>query len=148
MCPPGKTNLTVIFPSNYDYWETVKQDYEKYLEEKKRIEEIVIKELSEIFPGIQGQIEVTDVATPMTFKRYTGNWKGSYEGWLMTRKSMTVQLPQTLPGLSNFFMAGHWISPGGGLPSGLITGRNAIRKICKKEGRKFSGGHASETRAN
>jgi hypothetical protein len=28
-------------------------------------------------------------------------------------------------------------SPGGGLPSGLITGRHVIRKICKSEKKKF-----------
>lgn len=138
LCPAGKSNFTIIFASNYEYWERLMQNKEKYHEEKKRIEEIVINALSVIFPGIQEHIEVTDVATPITLMRYTGNWKGSYEGWLMTKKSMTVQLPQTLPGLSNFYMAGQWISPGGGLPSGLITGRNAIKKICRKEGLKFS----------
>jgi phytoene dehydrogenase-like protein len=51
----------------------------------------------------------------------------------MTPKNITLQLPQKLPGLENFYMAGHWISPGGGLPSGLLTGRSAIRKICRKE---------------
>jgi phytoene dehydrogenase-like protein len=127
-----------MFPSNYEYWERLTQEKEKYRTEKKMIEENVISAISGIYPGIKGQIEVVDVATPMTFNRYTGNWKGSYEGWLLTRKSMTIQLPQTLPGLENFYMAGHWITPGGGLPSGLITGRIAIKKICKKEGIKFS----------
>lgn len=138
LCPSGKTNFSIMFPSNYEYWERLTQEKEKYRTEKKMIEENVISAISGIYPGIKGQIEVVDVATPMTFNRYTGNWKGSYEGWLLTRKSMTIQLPQTLPGLENFYMAGHWITPGGGLPSGLITGRIAIKKICKKEGIKFS----------
>ena len=80
---------------------------------------------------------MVDIATPLTFERYTGNWKGSYEGWLMSPSNITLQLPQKLPGLDNFYMAGHWISPGGGLPSGLITGRKAIKLICKKEKRSF-----------
>jgi len=137
LCPAGKTNFAIMFPVNYEYWEGIKQDEEKYRAEKKWIEENVITALSDIYPGIKEQIEVVDVATPITFKRYTGNWKGSYEGWLLTRKSMTVQLPQILPGLENFYMAGHWITPGGGLPSGLITGRNAIKIICRKERIKF-----------
>jgi phytoene dehydrogenase-like protein len=140
LCPAGKTNFTIMFPSNYEYWESINQDTEKYLAEKKMVEENVITAIEHIFPGIKEQIEVVDVATPVTFNRYTGNWKGSYEGWLLTKKSITIQLPQTLPGLSNFYMAGQWISPGGGLPSGLITGRNAIKKICRKEGIKFGTG--------
>jgi phytoene dehydrogenase-like protein len=137
LCPEGKTNLTIIFASNYEYWAQLKQDKEKYRAEKKMIENNVIDAVSGVLPGVREKIEEVDVATPITFERYTGNWKGSYEGWLMSKKSMTIQLPQTLPGLSNFYMAGQWITPGGGLPSGLITGRNAIRKICKKEGKRF-----------
>ncbi len=47
--------------------------------------------------------------------------------------TMLVSVPKTLPDLERFSMAGQWVSPGGGLPSGLITGREAIRRICKAE---------------
>ena len=48
---------------------------------------------------------MVDVATPLTFERYTGNWKGSFEGWLITPQNastMTKRMPQTLPGLQRF----------------------------------------------
>jgi phytoene dehydrogenase-like protein len=38
----------------------------------------------------------------------------------------TFAPPGTLPGLKNFIMAGQWVSPGGGLPSGLMSGRTAF----------------------
>jgi phytoene dehydrogenase-like protein len=50
---------------------------------------------------------------------------------------MKIRMSQTLPGLSNFYMVGQWVSPGGGLPSGIITARNAFKQICKKEGKEF-----------
>jgi phytoene dehydrogenase-like protein len=137
LCPAGKSIFIFMLPTNYDYWAKLKQDETQYISEKKRVEEHIILALSHIYPEIRSQIEVVDIATPMTFTRYTGNWKGSYEGWLLTKKSMTIQIPQTLPELSNFYMAGHWLSPGGGLPSGLLTARKVIQKICKKEGIKF-----------
>ena len=40
--------------------------------------------LEQRFPGIAEQVEMVDVATPLTFERYTGNWQGSFEGWLIT----------------------------------------------------------------
>jgi len=48
-----------------------------------------------------------------------------------------VRVPSTLKGLKNFYMIGQWTSPGGGLPSGLITARSAMKKICKREKMQF-----------
>jgi phytoene dehydrogenase-like protein len=138
MAPAGKTVFTLMLPANYDFWNELKKDKEKYQEEKKSAGDSVIRALSEIYPDIEGQVEEVDVATPMTFVRYTGNWKGSYQGWVFNKKALTMMAQQTLPGLKNFYMTGHWVAPGGGLPSGLITGRNAIKMICKQEGRRFT----------
>ncbi|MCX6249119.1 MAG: NAD(P)/FAD-dependent oxidoreductase [Bacteroidetes bacterium] len=140
LCPERKGEFCTMISSNYEYWENLYKDRPAYDAEKKRIEEEVLTAISQVYPEIRQQVEVIDVATPMTFTRYTGNWKGSYHGWLMTDKAMAVQLSQTLPGLTNFYMAGQWVTPGGGLPSGLITGRKAIKMVCKKEGKKFVSG--------
>jgi phytoene dehydrogenase-like protein len=82
-----------------------------------------------------------DLSTPATVVRYTDNWKGSFEGWIMTPKIGFTQLPMQLPGLKNFYMAGQWVSPGGGLPTALITGRGVAELICKKSGKKFVTSH-------
>jgi phytoene dehydrogenase-like protein len=135
--PERKSILTIMLQQDYKYWEALKDDRQAYLAEKARIGEQVLSLLEDRYPDIRSHVEVMDISTPLTFERYTGNWKASYEGWLMTPKNITLQLPQKLPGLENFYMAGHWISPGGGLPAGLLTGRNAIKKICRKENSRF-----------
>jgi len=137
LAPKGKSITISMIETDYDYWAKLKDDKVAYLETKQNIEESVINALSELYPDIRSKIEVIDVATPLTFERYTGNWKGSYEGWLLSKETMRIKMPQTLPGLSDFYMVGQWVSPGGGLPSGVITARNALKQICKKEGRKF-----------
>jgi len=38
-----------------------------------------------------------------------------------------------LPKLKNFYMAGQWLFPGGGLPPAAQTGKWAVMLICKKE---------------
>ena len=50
---------------------------------------------------------------------------------------MNLRVSKTLPGLADFYMAGQWIQPGGGLPTGVMTGRYVIQIICKKAKRKF-----------
>lgn len=137
LMPPGKSIFTVMISTDFDYWQELRQNREAYVAEKKRIADAVIGNINELYPGLREQVEEIDVATPNTFVRYTGNWRGSYEGWLMDRRSLKQRNLLTLPGLENFYMAGHWTAPGGGLPAGLITGRIAMKKICKKDRKPF-----------
>jgi phytoene dehydrogenase-like protein len=88
--------------------------------------------LENIFPGIRDDVEVADVATPVTWERYTGNWQGSYEGWIPTVKTFGTTLPKKLPGLRNFYMTGQWVFPGGGVPMCMAQGKNLIREIAKE----------------
>jgi phytoene dehydrogenase-like protein len=129
--PRGKTAIVSFIPTyNYEYWtELRKTSPEKYASGKQRVADKIIDVFDKRYPGSRDKIEVTDVATPATVLRYTNNWQGSMEGWLITPKTGARQLPCTVPGLRNFFMVGQWISPGGGLPAGLITARNVINRL-------------------
>ncbi|HEX9019084.1 MAG TPA: NAD(P)/FAD-dependent oxidoreductase [Anaerolineaceae bacterium] len=141
LAPQGKTALTVMAPTSYQYWKDLYGeggDHERYEAEKQRVALQVIDRLDKRFPGLSAQVEMADVATPVTFERFTGNWQGSFEGWIPTPQNVMKPIPKTLPGLENFYMVGQWVQPGGGLPSGVMTGREVLQKICKKDGIKFS----------
>ena len=97
----------------------------------------VIKILERRLPGIRNDIEVIDVSTPASVIRHTGNWKGSMEGFQLTPQAGFGPLSMTLPKLKNLMMVGQWVMPGGGLPSGLMTGRRCIQAICKAENQPF-----------
>jgi phytoene dehydrogenase-like protein len=139
MAPAGKTaGIVMIESRGIDYWSSLrKDDPGKYQAEKKRVGELVIEALEEEFGGIKEHVEVVDVATPVTWQRYTGNWKGSYEGFLPTSKTMTRNLGFTVPGLANFHMHGQWVAVGGGLPPAGTNGRIVAGKLCKKYGKRF-----------
>jgi phytoene dehydrogenase-like protein len=138
MAPAGKTAVTTYLSGDYEFWTNLrKNDKSKYNEEKKRVGNEVVDAINSRYPGLKDKLEVIDVATPATFTRYTGNWLGSFEGWLMTPKNAMTKIPTTLPGLANFHMIGQWVAPGGGLPSGLMTGKEVIKKLCKQDGKLF-----------
>jgi phytoene dehydrogenase-like protein len=140
LSPDGKTVLTIMIGTEYDYWKTLHDDITAYKTKKEEIARTVIGLLEQKFPGITSQVEMEDVATPVTFERYTGNWKGSFEGWLITPENSNVlvkPLSQSLPGLKNFYMCGQWIEPGGGLPTSVLSARRLIKRVCREEGRKF-----------
>ncbi len=140
--PAGKTAVTCFIPTyNHEYWYLLREaDKRRYEKEKERIASSITKIFEDRFPAAKGKIEVTDVATPATVIRYTGNWKGSMEGWLMTPATGIKQLPLTLPQLNNFYMVGQWLSPGGGLPAGLLTARSAAQILCRDYKVKFKAG--------
>ena len=141
MAPPGKSAVVVSFDSDHAYWKPLSKDPERYEAEKKDIVEKVIGALERRLPGISGQIEAVDVSTPMTVERYTGNWQGSQEGWLITTDTimlMGIGMEKTLPGLTNFYMAGQWVEPGGGVSASAMSGRRVVRMLCKKDRKKFS----------
>ena len=138
--PAGKTAVTCFLPTrNFEYWlDLQQQDADGYRAEKDRIAEAVITFLERMVPEIRPAIEVIDVSTPATVIRYTGNWKGSMEGWLLTPGTGYKQLPNAVPGLRQFLMVGQWIMPGGGLPSGLLTARSAIQAVCRHDRTPFA----------
>ncbi|NOY38196.1 MAG: NAD(P)/FAD-dependent oxidoreductase [Chlorobi bacterium] len=140
LAPAGKTSLVVMMPSSYEYWKEIAQDRVAYKEKKDQVARTVVKLLDQRFPGISRQVEMVNVATPLTFERYTGNWKGSFEGWLLTPQNASTimnRMRQTLPGLQNFYMCGQWVEPGGGLPTSVMSGRRLVKTLCKQDRKKF-----------
>ncbi len=143
MAPEGCTAITIMLESDHEYWNSLAQDRKVYLQKKEEIGQQVIELLNERFPGISSQVEAIDVATPLTFERYTGNWKGSFEGWLITPENAGVimkPMSQTIPGLKNFYMCGQWVEPGGGLPTAIMSGRRLVKSLCREDKRKFTTG--------
>lgn len=138
MAPEGKSVIIMRFGSPWELWNEMPK--EKYNTEKDSILKDATALLENRFPGISSYIEVTDVATPLTDFRYTGVWKGSYEGFIPGSKNLMKNLEPRVKGLKNFYMAGQWLSPGGGLPPAGQTGKWAIQYICKEEGIKFRAG--------
>lgn len=135
--PPGKTVITSGIESDYEFWKPLLVDPAAYQIEKEKISQAFVEALEQIWPGITSQIEMQDVATPLTFERITGNWKASIVGWMLTPGQAGANLKKTLPGLKNFWMAGHWVYPGGGLPAGVSTAREVIWRQCKLDHRPF-----------
>jgi phytoene dehydrogenase-like protein len=135
MAPEGKTTLVMRFETPWKVWE--KLEGEAYREEKRRIEKDAVTCLEMHYPGIGQFIEVIDVATPKTDVRYTGVKEGAYEGFMPTRENMMKSLKMQLPKLKNFYMAGQWLFPGGGLPPSAQSGKWAVQLICKTRKQRF-----------
>lgn len=139
LCPEGKSIVIVRFCGDVDYWAELRtQRPAEYQKAKDHVLQQVIGVLDRRFPGLAAQIEQADIATPATFIRFTGNWKASYQGWLPTPQILGRRFPRTLPGLKNFYMAGQWVEPGGGLPPAALSGRYVAQMLCARDGKQFA----------
>jgi phytoene dehydrogenase-like protein len=134
LAPPGKSVLKVVMATSFGYWQGLHVMPSRYREEKEHVADTVIGLLVKRFPGLREQIEVIDVATPMTTLHYTGNGHGyrspltSMVGALFTGR----RLSQTLPGLNNFYMVGQWAGIAG-VPMVAAMGRDVVRAICRSD---------------
>lgn len=135
----GKGVLKVVLATSYRRWEALAADPEAYKAEKARIAETVIGLLEPRFPGLKDQVEALDVATPVTTLRITGNGHG-YKA-PVTRMLGAIlagrRLSQTLPGLDGFYMVGQWAGIPG-VPMVAAMGRDVVRQICRRDGRRFT----------
>jgi phytoene desaturase len=137
LAPRGRSALSVVFPSPWEHWERLTDDKEGYFAEKMHVLGDCMKWLESRLPGITADIEVMDVATPLTTVRYTGNYHASYQGWLPTPKTLRVKIDRRLPGLTHFSMVGQWTTPAAGLPTAAGDGRRVIQELCAQDGKEF-----------
>ena len=138
LTPEGKTAVVVSFyTKNREFWIDLRRtDRKRYKAAKDAFVAQIQPLLDRKLGGIADAIEVVDVATPATFNRYTGSWKGSTQGWLPGPNVLAASpVGFTLPGLKNFYYSSHWNQPGGGLPVAVKTGRDIAMLIAKKYGR-------------
>lgn len=136
--PPGKTVVQALLETEWDFWNDLQKDRQRYDAEKQRVAKEVLARLEAYYPGISSVVEMTDVVTPYTTWRYTLNHKGAYMGWLPTPEGLMTTIPRTLPGLANFYMAGQWVLAGGGVPACLYSGRHVVQILCRHDRKRFS----------
>lgn len=131
LAPGGKSVIKVVLNTSYAYWEQLAEDQTQYLEAKERLADGVIRILEPRFPGIGGQVETIDVATPLTTERYTGNGRNyTSESGKLSMMSMMLAKPRTLPAVRNLQIVGQ-SAGGGGISGCAAMGRNAARALCK-----------------
>ena len=128
--PPGKSAITIgLDGDTYDFWKKARE-LGNYTDEKKRVADLVIEAISKAIPEIKGNVEVVDVATPLTYERYCGNWKGSWMTEMVPSMKMD-SYPAVIEGLSGLYFAGQRMMPPGGLPVALSSARTAVQYLCR-----------------
>jgi prolycopene isomerase len=138
LAPPGKGTLLIQCPaylSHHNHWETGPglergNAYRRYKQEftdtiLDRVERLLI-------PGLRRHIEVMEVATPVTFHRYTGNRDGSIMGHKPTRKNIHARLANLTTPVKRLLLGGQWAEYGGGVPMATKAAVNSSLMILQE----------------
>ncbi len=128
--PEGCTALTTaLMGDSFDYWQKAR-DEGRYEAEKQAVLEQVCRALCRQHPRLEGKIEVRDLATPLTYERYTGASRGSWMAGMGGGRPAAN--PCTLEGAKGVYFAGHRTMAPGGLPVALMSGRAAAQLACRQ----------------
>lgn len=105
--------------------------------EKEVIKNKFIGIVEDFIPGISGEIQVVDAATPLTLERYTKNWNGAAYGLAMTPEQVFFRRPLNKLRVEGLYLTGHYTFPGLGVMtvarSGYMTAQQVIKDKNKKD---------------
>jgi len=133
LAPEGKSGLLIQAISPYhwmDNWGGA--DKLKYRELKEGVKQALIAKASAVIPGLAGRIEFSDLATPRTYERYTGNTDGATSAWSWNPKNkfyksiMSVRIDTPV---RNLLIGSCWSCQIGGVPSAISAARKCAQKI-------------------
>lgn len=125
------------FEPELDWWEELVKDKERYKMEKTRIGMSVIQAMESRFPHMRNKLRLLDVASPQTYAKYCNAYRGAFMGFWPTLQGKEMRHNGNIKGLKNIFLSGQWLQPPGGLPIALVTGKDTIMRLCKKERKEF-----------
>ncbi len=132
--PEGKAVLQTNIPQtdeDFHYWKSLSKD--DYRTKKQELIKEVTNRIVRKFPELEGNLELLDCWTPLTYERYCNAYHGAYMAFATTLNAKQLKIKGELKSLKNFYMAGQWIMSPGGLPIAAISGKFAIQRILKKE---------------
>ena len=147
LAPEGKSTLTIHCAAWFDYeefWQTG-ENFERgsaYRNFKQQFADILIARVEKTLGvTIREHIDVLEIATPITYWRYTRNRNGSIMGASPTDKNIKNKLAHYRTPVKKLFLGGHWAEYGGGMPIAVKAAANAslliLREARKPEFRKL-----------
>jgi len=128
---PENKGLGVI--CTFDYisdWESLSK--EEYRAKKEEVAQVFIERLDKLIPGIKEEIELYEVGTSKTIKRYTLNPEGTPYGFAQIPKQAGRKRIQQKSPIENLYFTSAWSMPGLGFTGAIIGGYFCAEEILRK----------------
>lgn len=96
---PGHDRYTVVASMNARWADWANLSREEYQEQKAHLADDAVAHLTKYVPGVEKIIDHLEVATPLTFRRYTGHVGGASFGTKFEGLQVSEKLPKLVPGV-------------------------------------------------
>ncbi len=147
VCPPDKGIVSIYMNAGfekYNFWQTTTDEKgnrikgEAYHQLKEEIAKKMIERVDkEINAEFSKHILFYEIATPITYHRYTGNHKGSIMGAKPGKENMKNKVASYFTPVKNLLVGGQWAELGGGVPITSKAAMNATLIVLKQENKKM-----------
>lgn len=141
LAPEGKGTLTLYVPAWMDYeneWRTERKENGEfvrtpaYKELKDWYANIIIDRVAaKMCPDLREHIAFYEVATPITYYRYSHNQQGTMMGSRPGKENMQSKVAHYKTPVKNVTVGGHWAELGGGVPIATKAAYNASLIVLK-----------------
>ncbi|MBD3352750.1 MAG: NAD(P)-binding protein [Candidatus Lokiarchaeota archaeon] len=137
-CPKGHSNLAVVkFVESDEFERLVEMDEGDRGKNYKTIKKLFLQEIIaelEVAMGIdlKNHVKMAIAATPITFQRYTSNFKGALAGNITSFNNILLHRLGYTSGVKNLYFASQWVGLGGGYHNTMQTGIKVAHLITHK----------------
>jgi phytoene desaturase len=114
LAPPGKSVVILRCRAPYEHFARWKGSNRRldagYRHYKMGLARSLIAAAEDLIPGLSRKTECVDVATPLTFERYTANHQGAVAGWSWAAGRTVTPRPEILAvtPIEGLYSVGHW----------------------------------------
>ncbi len=138
--PAGKALIEVKVlekEEQFLYWQKLRQeDKAAYDAAKQKAAADILERLEERVPSLRGKMKYLDAWTPYTYTRYCNAYYGCFMSFITTKKSSNLfNISGKLKEIENVVLAGQWLSMPGGLPMAMTSGKFAVQRILRSQGK-------------
>jgi len=123
LAPLGKGSLLIMVLDKYRNWYNL-EDAE-YQKKKIEVADKLISRAEKYLPGLKENIEIMEVATPMTMARFGSSPEGAIYGFAQSVSQSGINRLSQKTKVRGLFLAGAWTRPGDGVHGCFDSGIDA-----------------------
>jgi phytoene dehydrogenase-like protein len=133
LAPEGKSSLMIqaVAPTHWQSnWGA--GDRQRYRELKEGVKQDLIAKAAAVIPGLAERIEYSELATPLTYERYTENTDGATSAWSWNPRNKFYKSPMGVhidTPVKRLLVGSCWSAQIGGVPSAIMAARKCVRRI-------------------
>lgn len=131
LVPEGESVIMTCF-EEYDDWAELQGRERAYRARKEERVKEMLTTLCQVWPFPDERLEVIEAASPLTFERYSGGYKGATAGWSWNPRYQPRLHWRRGGRVSGLYHTGQWLYNPGGVPAAMLTARSAARSFLKK----------------